>query len=43
MITYWQQYFFRDVMEKKVPSVKYYLSTVYVETLKRHTYSKQAA
>ena len=34
---------FRDVMEKKVPSVKYYLSTVYVETLKRHTYSKQAA
>lgn len=34
---------FRDVMEKKVPSVKYYLSTVYVETLKRHRFIKQVA
>ena len=34
---------FRDVMEKKVPSVKYYLSTVYVETLKRHRARHEAA
>lgn len=26
----------RDIIEKKVPSVKYYLSDVYIETLKRH-------
>lgn len=26
----------REIMEKSVPSVKYYLSTVYLETLKRH-------
>lgn len=26
----------RDIMEKEVPSVKYYLSTVYLETLERH-------
>lgn len=26
----------REIMESKVPSVKYYLSTVYLETLKRH-------
>lgn len=26
----------RDIMEKDVPSVRYYLSDVYVETLKRH-------
>ena len=25
-----------DIMEEKVPSAKYYLSTVYLETLKRH-------
>jgi DNA (cytosine-5)-methyltransferase 1 len=30
-------------MEKKVPSVKYYLSTVYVETLKRHRARHEAA
>lgn len=34
---------FRDVMEKKVPSVKYYLSNVYVETLKRHRSRHEAA
>ncbi len=34
---------FRDVMEKKVPSVKYYLSDVYVETLKRHRSRHEAA
>ena len=34
---------FRDVMEKKVPSVKYYLSNVYVETLKRHRARHEAA
>ncbi len=34
---------FRDVMEKNVPSVKYYLSTVYVETLKRHRARHEAA
>lgn len=34
---------FRDVMEKKVPSVKYYLSDVYVETLKRHRARHEAA
>lgn len=34
---------FRDVMEEKVPSVKYYLSTVYVETLKRHRARHEAA
>ena len=34
---------FRDVMEKEVPSVKYYLSTVYVETLKRHRARHEAA
>ena len=34
---------FRDVMEKKVPSVKYYLSTVYVETLRRHRARHEAA
>lgn len=34
---------FRDIMEKKVPSVKYYLSTVYVETLKRHRARHEAA
>lgn len=34
---------FRDVMEKKVPSVKYYLSNVYVETLKRHKARHEAA
>lgn len=34
---------FRDVMEKNVPSVKYYLSNVYVETLKRHRARHEAA
>jgi DNA (cytosine-5)-methyltransferase 1 len=34
---------FRDVMEKDVPSVKYYLSTVYVETLKKHRARHEAA
>ncbi len=34
---------FRDVMEKQVPSVKYYLSEVYVETLKRHRARHEAA
>lgn len=34
---------FRDVMEKRVPSVKYYLSDVYVETLKRHRSRHEAA
>ena len=34
---------FRDVMEKRVPSVKYYLSNVYVETLKRHRARHEAA
>ena len=34
---------FRDVMEKEVPSVKYYLSDVYVETLKRHRARHEAA
>ena len=34
---------FRDVMEKKVPSVKYYLSDVYVDTLKRHRSRHEAA
>ena len=34
---------FRDVMEKEVPSVKYYLSTVYVETFMRHRFIKQVA
>lgn len=34
---------FRDVMEKEVPSVKYYLSDVYVETLKRHRSRHEAA
>lgn len=34
---------FRDVMENEVPSVKYYLSTTYVETLKRHRARHEAA
>lgn len=34
---------FRDVMEKDVPSVKYYLSDVYVDTLKRHRARHEAA
>ncbi|MGP1437375.1 MAG: DNA cytosine methyltransferase [Phocaeicola sp.] len=34
---------FLDVMEKEVPSVKYYLSTVYIETLKRHRARHEAA
>ena len=34
---------FRDVMEKTVPSVKYYLSNVYVDTLKRHRARHEAA
>lgn len=34
---------FRDVMEKKVPSVKYYLSTTYLETLRRHRARHEAA
>jgi len=34
---------FRDVMEKKVVSVKYYLSTTYIETLVRHKERHEAA
>lgn len=34
---------FRDVMEEKEVSVKYYLSTVYIETLKRHRARHEAA
>ena len=34
---------FRDVMEKEEVSVKYYLSTAYVETLKRHKARHEAA
>ena len=34
---------FIDVMEKEEVSVKYYLSTVYVETLKRHRARHEAA
>jgi len=34
---------FRDVMEENVPSVKYYLSDVYVETLRRHRSRHEAA
>lgn len=34
---------FRDVMEESEVSVKYYLSTVYVETLKRHRARHEAA
>jgi DNA (cytosine-5)-methyltransferase 1 len=34
---------FRDVMEENEVSVKYYLSTVYVETLKRHKARHEAA
>lgn len=34
---------FRDVMEKQVPSVKYYLSDVYVDTLRRHRARHEAA
>jgi len=34
---------FRDVMEEQVPSVKYYLSDVYVETLKQHRARHEAA
>lgn len=34
---------FRDIMEKDVPSVKYYLSTTYIETLKRHRARHEAA
>ena len=34
---------FRDVMEEHEVSVKYYLSTVYVETLKRHKARHEAA
>lgn len=34
---------FSDVMEKEVPSVKYYLSTVYIDTLKRHRARHEAA
>ncbi|MBO7068722.1 MAG: DNA cytosine methyltransferase [Bacteroidaceae bacterium] len=34
---------FCDVMEKTVPSVKYYLSNVYVDTLKRHRARHEAA
>lgn len=33
----------RDIIEKNVPSVKYYLSDVYVETLKRHRARHEAA
>ena len=33
----------RDIIEKKVPSVKYYLSDVYIETLKRHRERHEAA
>ena len=34
---------FRDVMEEHEVSVKYYLSTVYIETLKRHRARHEAA
>ena len=34
---------FRSIMEKKVPSTKYYLSTVYIETLRRHRARHEAA
>ncbi|MCF0207287.1 MAG: DNA cytosine methyltransferase, partial [Bacteroidales bacterium] len=34
---------FRDVMEEKCPSAKYWLSTVYLETLKRHKARHEAA
>ncbi|MBO4659598.1 MAG: DNA cytosine methyltransferase [Prevotella sp.] len=34
---------FRDVMEKEEVSVKYYLSTAYVDTLKRHKARHEAA
>lgn len=34
---------FSDVMEEDVPSVKYYLSTVYLDTLKRHRARHEAA
>ncbi len=34
---------FCEIMEKEVPSVKYYLSTVYIETLKRHRARHEAA
>jgi DNA (cytosine-5)-methyltransferase 1 len=34
---------FRDVMEENVPSVKYYLSTTYLETLRRHRARHEAA
>ena len=34
---------FRDVMEEEEVSVKYYLSTVYVETLRRHRARHEAA
>lgn len=34
---------FRSIMEKSVPSVKYYLSNVYVDTLKRHRARHEAA
>ncbi len=34
---------FRDVMEEDEVSVKYYLSTVYIETLKRHKARHEAA
>ena len=34
---------FRDIMEKKVVSVKYYLSTTYIETLIRHKARHEAA
>lgn len=34
---------FCEIMEKDVPSVKYYLSTVYIETLKRHRARHEAA
>ncbi len=34
---------FRDVMEKEEVSVKYYLSTTYVETLRRHKARHEAA
>ena len=34
---------FRDVMEREEVSVKYYLSTVYIETLRRHRARHEAA
>lgn len=34
---------FRDIMEENEVSVKYYLSTVYIETLKRHKARHEAA